>query len=359
MFKASQLVKFCKDMVGMPYWYGTCVYACTSSLLASKSKQYPSHYASSRTSRYKKDISEHKVCMDCIGMIKGFFWTNGGVGVREYINGGPAFTRKYASNGCPDKGANGMLSWLKSKGCQNGKIATLPEVPGVLLFSSGHVGVYIGNGYAVEARGFNYGVVRTKVASRSWTEWAYLPASMLEYDTISGISTDNDTTSGSTANTSEEKKTYELGDRVLKRGSKGDDVSKLQEYLVKLGYNLGTYGAAKNGIDGNMGSKTVNAVKAFQTANGLSVTGEYCKNTHKALMDVIKKLEGEDASSSFPIKVSTWSVNVRDAPNTKTGKVVRVVRMNTILTAVGTDSETGWYKLSDGNYISNKYTCLV
>ena len=30
MFKASQLVKLCQDIVGMPYWYGTCVYICTS-----------------------------------------------------------------------------------------------------------------------------------------------------------------------------------------------------------------------------------------------------------------------------------------------------------------------------------------
>ena len=359
MFKASQLVKFCQDMVGMPYWYGTCVYICTSSLLTSKTKQYPSHYGSSRTSRYKKDISDRKVCMDCIGMIKGFFWTNGGIGVREYINGGPAFTRKYASNGCPDKGANGMLAWLKSKGCQNGKITTLPEVPGTLLFSPGHVGVYIGNGYAVEARGFNYGVVRTKVASRSWTEWAYLPASMLEYDIVSDISEDSGSSSGSTTGASEDKGAYELGDRVLKRGSKGDDVSKLQEYLVKLGYNLGAYGTAKNGVDGDMGSKTVSAVKAFQTANGLSATGEYCGNTHAALMNAIKKLEDGDVNTSFSIKVKAWSVNVRNAPNTKTGKVIRVVRMNTVLTAIGTDSETGWYKLSDGNYISNKYTCLV
>lgn len=27
---------------------------------------------------YKKHIAERKVCMDCIGMIKGSFWTNGG-----------------------------------------------------------------------------------------------------------------------------------------------------------------------------------------------------------------------------------------------------------------------------------------
>lgn len=49
-----------------------------------------------------------------------------------------------------------MLSWLKSKGCKNGKIATMPDVPGILLFKSGHVGVYVGNGYAVEAQGFAY-----------------------------------------------------------------------------------------------------------------------------------------------------------------------------------------------------------
>lgn len=69
MFKASQLVDFCLSMVGMPYWYGTCVYQCSSSLLTRKAAQYPSHYTSGRTAQYKKNISDRKVCMDCIGMI--------------------------------------------------------------------------------------------------------------------------------------------------------------------------------------------------------------------------------------------------------------------------------------------------
>lgn len=69
MFKASQLVDFCQKLIGMPYWYGTCVYKCTDSVLKSKTNQYPSHYTDSRMSKYKSAISKKQVCMDCVGMI--------------------------------------------------------------------------------------------------------------------------------------------------------------------------------------------------------------------------------------------------------------------------------------------------
>lgn len=360
MFKASELVAFCLSMIGMPYWYGTCVYNCTASLRSRKAKQYPSHYASSRTSRYNSDISKKLVCMDCVGMIKGFFWTNGGVGVKEAIGTGKTISSKYGGNGCPDKSANGMLTWCKSKGAKNGKIADLPDVPGVLLFSSGHVGVYIGDGYAVEARGFNYGVVKTKVSARSWTSWAYMPDSVLEYDTANGYippaedTTENEKPIQTTPTVTEPAKEYKLGDRTIKRGVEGNDVAELQAALVKLGYNLGTYGTNKDGIDGDCGSKTVQAIKDFQAAHGLEVDGKYGKKSHAAMQEALKNVVTE-----FTIKVKSWSVNVRNAPNTYTGKVMRVVRMNTLLTAVGVDPATGWYKLSDGNYISNKYTVKV
>lgn len=48
----EHFVAFCQSMVGQPYWYGTCVYKCTESLRSRKAAQYPSHYGSSRTSRY-------------------------------------------------------------------------------------------------------------------------------------------------------------------------------------------------------------------------------------------------------------------------------------------------------------------
>ena len=46
------------------------------------------------------------------------------------------------------------------RGCAWGTMDTLPEIPGIALRFDGHVGVYIGGGYAVEERGFNYGCVK-------------------------------------------------------------------------------------------------------------------------------------------------------------------------------------------------------
>ena len=268
MFKASELVAFVISMIGMPYWYGTCVYMCSTSVLNSKSKQYPSHYGSSRMAKYKAAIAAKQVCMDCVGMIKGFFWTNGGVGVLDYINGGEKFTNKYASNGCPDKSANGMLEYCKKQGCKHGKIATLPDVPGILLFSSGHVGVYIGGGYAVEARGFAYGVVKTRVKDRLWTDWAYMPESLLKYDLGAGESVKEPA-----------PKEYALGERILKNTNpmmKGADVKDLQTRLNALGFSCGT-------ADSEFGKKTEAGVKAFQTAKKLEVDGEFGPKSFAAL----------------------------------------------------------------------------
>lgn len=44
----------------------------------------------------------------------------------------------------------------------------------------GHVGVYIGNGKVVEARGHDYGVVETNLVDRGWTQWGKCP--YIEYN---------------------------------------------------------------------------------------------------------------------------------------------------------------------------------
>lgn len=53
---------------------------------------------------------------------------------------------------------------------------------------------------------------------------------------------------------------------VLKVGSKGESVKKMQQRLKTLGYYSGT-------VDGDFGENTENAVKAFQKANGLTADG--------------------------------------------------------------------------------------
>ena len=83
--------------------------------------------------------------------------------------------------------------------------------------------MYVGGGYAVEARGFNYGIVKTKVKDRSWTDWAYLPESLLQYDTVGGVTIPEPEPVVVTPTV------YKLGDRTLKRTSPnmtGNDVKE-------------------------------------------------------------------------------------------------------------------------------------
>ena len=96
-FTNEHFTAYCLKMVGQPYWYGTCGYKATTSLLSRKGKQYPSHYTSSRMSRYKQDIRDKKVVCDCIGGAKGYAWTNGGQAskipdsIKACINEGDGF----------------------------------------------------------------------------------------------------------------------------------------------------------------------------------------------------------------------------------------------------------------------------
>ena len=62
----------------------------------------------------------------------------------------------------------------------------------------------------------------------------------------------------------------------LRRGDSGEAVAQLQEALIKLGYLAGT-------ADGNYGSKTMEAVKAFQRNNGLTADGVAGEETQKVL----------------------------------------------------------------------------
>lgn len=54
-------------------------------------------------------------------------------------------------------------------------MSAMPEIPGLMLWKSGHAGVYIGGGYAIEAMGTRKGVVKTKVSDRGWQGWGKLP----------------------------------------------------------------------------------------------------------------------------------------------------------------------------------------
>lgn len=68
----------------------------------------------------------------------------------------------------------------------------------------------------------------------------------------------------------------------LSRGSRGDEVKKLQEALEANGFSVG-----KHGIDGILGKDTEAALKAFQESIGETADGLYKESTHAKLVGTV------------------------------------------------------------------------
>jgi hypothetical protein len=254
-------------------------------------------------------------------MIKSFFWTNG------QFDTDP----KYDTNHCPDKSANGMIEYCS----ETGPIRTIPDEPGLVVWKSGHIGVYVGGGYTVEMKGFDYDCKRVKVTAGPWTKWGRLPKSMITY----------------TGETVEPVQPSEPLPEGLRNGDEGSAVTKLQILLLKWNPKC----LPKYGIDGDFGSETEKAVKAFQAELCLPVTGVYDEATRKALTEIANARQRQ-------VVVTGNSVNVRTAPNTTNGKILGVVHKDYHLPYQGQDSDAGWHLIIyDGQnaWISGKYSKVV
>ena len=79
-------------------------------------------------------------------------------------------------------------------------------------------------------------------------------------------------------------------ERILKLGCKGDDVKKLQEDLIRMGYDVGPDKA-----DGDYGDNTKKAVMKFQREHNLDpVDGEVGDDTRKVLNEIFGKSESTE-----------------------------------------------------------------
>lgn len=150
------LVEYCKAQLGRPYWYGTFGQRASEVLYYNRRRHYPKMYtATDFPKQYGQKVH------DCIGLIKGYMWT---------VNANST-QYTYEAYGFKDLSANMYLSKCQHK---SSDMDTIPEIPGIAVFMKGHVGVYIGNGEVIEARGHAYGVVKTQLKKRKWTSWAYI-----------------------------------------------------------------------------------------------------------------------------------------------------------------------------------------
>lgn len=143
---------------GWGYVWGTYGSVLTDSLFEYKLEQYPDGVGN-----YADFIRENWLggrTADCVGLIKGYGWLSP-----------ETLTINYGTNGMPDIGADSMYE----KAAVKGDISTMPDTPGLAVWHSGHIGVYIGNGEVIEAMGTKYGVVKTQLADRNWTAWLEVP----------------------------------------------------------------------------------------------------------------------------------------------------------------------------------------
>ena len=122
---------------------------------------------------YLNKKSEGYLLSDCLGLIEGIMW--------GYPEDG-----SYKSNGVPDLNANGLWNAAEVKG----SMASIPEVPGVLVYKSGspgHVGIYLGEGKVMECTahvfpsGEGNGIVISQFTDpkgknyHSWQGWLKYP----------------------------------------------------------------------------------------------------------------------------------------------------------------------------------------
>lgn len=103
---------------------------------------------------------------DCIGLIKAYSWIDESTG--EISSKHP--------NAMPDCTANGLLA----QAAEHGPIVLMPDTPGLAVQMNGHIGVYVGNGEVIEARGNHLGVTKTKLKERNW-KW-YLKVPGIRYE---------------------------------------------------------------------------------------------------------------------------------------------------------------------------------
>lgn len=118
---------------------------------------------------------------DCSGLIKSYLWWVG-----DDYDPEPNRVRVAGSS-------SSMLSSAKEKGNLNlSDASTLPRIHGLILYSPGHVGVYVGGNMSVDNRTTGQNIKYGKVIGGDyhWTKWFKLP--QISYPTTGFVTFDGD-----------------------------------------------------------------------------------------------------------------------------------------------------------------------
>lgn len=214
----------------------------------------------------------------------------------------------------------------------------IPNIHGLGLHKPGHVGIYVGSGQAIDARGTNWGIVYGSVNSQTWVEWyklvgvSYPENGWVEFDgesyyyedgeyvdstsrTIDGVTyyfdalgradkTPPESSYGETTTSDDTKLsgTAEITDNpatFLKTGSQGDRVKEVQQLLKERGY-------FEDDVTGYYGTYTTACVKEFQADADIEVDGVVGPEFMKAIKsENAPSKKGADTSVEEPVEEIT------------------------------------------------------
>lgn len=286
------------------YMYAAYGFQVTDKTINAKAKQNLNNWYTLRNINKLKAVANQTPPtwgFDCVNLYKAIFWGWNGDDSKE--KGGAV----YGANGVPDTNANGLFNRCLKK---SDDFSTIQ--PGEAVWIKGHFGLYVGDNLVVECTpSWDDGVQITGLLNvkkmegynnRRWTKHGFLP--YVNYSGAENIKPELPESVKPEAPAQTSKP------RILKKGDKGAEVKELQQNLIKLGYDLGTYAD-----DGDFGSKTDEAVRNFQKDNGLTVDGEYGPLSQAAMLSALKK----ETNSSDMVTITGGSVNIRKGPGTSYG----------------------------------------
>lgn len=247
------LAEYALAQLGKPYWWGTFGQTASAALLAQKRTQYPERYtADDFESQFGQKVH------DCVGLIKGYRWC-------DTPDSEPAY------KSVQDVAVSGLYMVCP----ESGSIDTMPDLPGVCVFMAdmSHVGVYVGDGWVVEATGHARGVVKSKLAGRGWGLWG--KPRWISYEAAATPAQPEQTATQATASTLNVTSLP-----LLCFGNKSEAVRAAQALLALRGYPC-----SNGGADGEYGAATKASVVKYQAVSGLEVDGIIGPNTWNMLIN--------------------------------------------------------------------------
>jgi hypothetical protein len=311
--------RYCVEQEGAAYVYGATGKPCTPSLRRAQAKQYPDF--APKIVEFCPVLSgtqgacagcqyDGKLAFDCAQLTRRAAEAAGlrlPSGAKSQFNGKSPHSG-WVAGGPIDQLPYEQVAYLYRKTADGG-------VP--------HTGVYMGDGWVMDARGHAQGVVRSLLNAYRWTDFRVLAgqelapgAPLLEWKGPA-LKPEKKDDGGEAQVIVEQRDLIVIPGQKLMRGQ---DVLDAQAALIDRGYGVGD-----KGPDGVYGWDTANAVKAFQRDHGLAEDGVWSREERDKMAALLAKPPTVIVSKPEPINHAAMLEEL-DKLNKRQAVIIKAMR---------------------------------